>query len=72
MEEVIRDLIEYADFYKNREIADIVYNILCEITCTYNCPSDWQNLCEYFLNEYKDNKWITDNCKLYEFCNFES
>ena len=59
---IIRDK-ENNDF----DLADDVYEILSTLAVTFNAPSDWRDIGEELAEEYSNNNWIMDNCKLYEF-----
>ena len=48
-------------------LADDAYNLLLELAGTFNAPSNWRDIGEELAEEYSDNDWIMDNCRLYEF-----
>lgn len=67
MENIIKEMIEYAEKEQNYEVAEMVYKILSEFAYTINCPSNWREMGEFLLKKYEDNDWIIENCKLYDF-----
>lgn len=67
MKKIIEKMIEYAEMNHDCEVADMVNDLLLEFAYTCNCPLNWTNLGEELLKENKDNEWIVENCKLYNF-----
>lgn len=67
MENIIKEMIEYANNTHNYEVAEMVSNILSKYAETFNCPSNWRNLGEEIAEEYNGNEWIMENCKLYDY-----
>lgn len=67
MKTTIIDMINRASEAEDYELADFVYSILQNFAMTINCPSDWRNLGSEMAERYKEDSWVMDNCKLYEF-----
>ena len=67
MYNVIKKMIIRAKENNDFDLADDVYEILSTLAVTFNAPSDWRDIGEELAEEYSDNDWIMDNCRLYEF-----
>lgn len=67
MENIIREMIESANNHHDYEMADVVYKLLSRFSTTFNCPSNWRNLGEQMAQEYAENDWVMENCKLWDF-----
>lgn len=67
MYNVIKKMIIRAKENNDFDLADDVYEILSTLAVTFNAPSDWRDIGEELAEEYSNNNWIMDNCKLYEF-----
>lgn len=67
MENIIKEMIRSADIHKDYELAEIIYKLLSEFACTFNCPNNWQDLGEALAQEYAGNDWIMEYCKLWDF-----
>ena len=67
MYNVIKKMIIRAKENNDFDLADDVYEILSTLAVTFNAPSDWRAIGEELAEEYSNNNWIMDNCKLYEF-----
>lgn len=67
VEEVIRNMIESANSYQDEDMAEAVYNLLSQFAQTFNCPSNWRNLGEQMAQEYAENDWVMEKCKLWDF-----
>ena len=67
MYNVIKRMIIRAEKNNDFDLADDVYEILSALAVTFNAPSDWRDIGEELAEEYSNNNWIMDNCKLYEF-----
>ena len=66
MEQIVHDMIRYAESNQNYEAAEFVYRLLERFAVTVNCPSNWRSLGEDLTEKYKDG-WVNENCKLYDF-----
>ena len=67
MYNVIKKMIIRAKENNDFDLADDVYEILSTLAVTFNAASDWRDIGEELAEEYSNNNWIMDNCKLYEF-----
>ena len=67
MKNIIIELIEYAKRTHDYEIAERANDILSEFSETCNCPSNWRSLGKELAEKYKDNEWIMESCRLYDF-----
>lgn len=67
MENIIRDMIVYANLHHNEDMAGAVYELLSQFAQTFNCPSNWIDLGEQMAQEYAGNDWVMENCKLWNF-----
>ena len=67
MYDVIKRMIIRAEENNDFDLADDVYEILSTLAVTFNAPSDWRDIGEELAEEYSNNNWIMDNCRLYEF-----
>lgn len=67
MEEIIKEMIEYAGNTHDYKMAEIAAKLLSKFAETWNCPSNWKNLGEELAEEYNGNDWIMENCKLYDY-----
>lgn len=67
MKQTIIKMIDRA--YENRdfEFAGEIAELLSEFAYTINCPSNWRDLGEELAEMYRENDWVTENCKLYDF-----
>ena len=73
---IVKSIIETVQECKNSGeydtafgLADIVKNLIDEMAITINCPSNWRDIGEELAEEYQDDDWIMENCKLYEYEN---
>lgn len=67
MYDVIKRMIIRAEENNDFDLADDAYEILSELAGTFNAPSNWRNIGEELAEEFGNNNWVMDNCKLYEF-----
>lgn len=75
MENIIREMIEKAIYYKDiigsideaYDLIRFVRNLIDKFTDTINCPSNWKNIGEGLSEEYKDNVWVFDELKLWNY-----
>lgn len=67
MYDVIKRMIIRAEENNDFDLADDVYEILSELAGTFNAPSNWRDVGEELAEEFSNNNWVMDNCKLYEF-----
>ena len=67
MKKIIEEMIEYAEKNHDCEVANMVNELLSKFAYTSNCPSNWRNLGKELSEENKENEWIMENCKLYDF-----
>lgn len=76
MENIIREMIEKAIYYKEilnfdseaLEMLRFCGDLIKEMATTINCPSNWRNIGTELAKEYKNNSWIFDELEL---CNYE-
>lgn len=75
MEHIIEDMIQAAWRHDDREMATFAYKLMCKFATTINCPSDWRCIGDNMAKRYNSaglmDTWVTDNCKLYDFCEEE-
>lgn len=45
----------------------IAKNLIDEMAVTINCPCNWRDIGEELAEEYRDDDWVMDNCRLYEY-----
>lgn len=76
MKNIVKDIIETAQECTNNgeidtgyKLAEIAENLISKMARTINCPSNWRDIGEELAEEYQDNNWIMENCKLYEYEN---
>lgn len=67
MYDVIKRMIIRAEENNDFDLADDAYEILSELARTFNAPSNWRDVGEELAEEFSNNNWVMDNCKLYEF-----
>lgn len=80
MKDIVKEIIEIAQECEKSDedrtndvaykLAEIVENLIFEMAITINCPSDWRDIGEELAEEYQDNNWVMENCKLYEYDNY--
>lgn len=76
MKNVVKNIIETAQERKNNGeydtaffLGDIAKDLIDEMANTINCPSNWRDIGEELAEEYRNNDWVMENCKLYEYKN---
>lgn len=67
MEDIIKDMITYANDHHDYEMADFAYRIMDKMQRTFNCPSNWHDIGENMKNDFAGNDWIEENCKMWDF-----
>ena len=75
MENIIREMIEKAIYYKETiksidEAYDLIRftrDLIDKFAETINCPSTWRSIGEELVEEYKDNSWIYDELELWNY-----
>ena len=75
MENIIREMIEKALYYKEKlhnydesyELLRFVRDLIYEMVDTINCPSNWRNIGTELAEEYKDNSFVFDELGLWNY-----
>lgn len=75
MEQIIRDMIEKAVYYKDKvgcideafELIRFVRELVDKFAETINCPSNWRSIGEELAYEYKDNSWVFNELELWNY-----
>lgn len=75
MEQIIRDMIEKAVYYKDKvgcideafELIRFVRELVDKFAETINCPSNWRSIGEKLAYEYKNNSWVFDELELWNY-----
>ena len=71
MKVTIDTLIEIAETTEDLNIKENILNevrwLIYELATTYNCPSNWREIGEKLAEEYKENNYIYEALKLYEY-----
>ncbi len=75
MKETIKDMIEKAIWYYEQidrideayELIRFVRDLIIEFADTINCPSNWRDIGNELVEEYKDNSWVFDELELWNY-----
>ena len=75
MENIIREMIEKAIYYKETigsideayELIRFTRDLIEQFAETINCPSNWRSIGEEIVEEYKDNSWVYDELELWNY-----
>ena len=75
MEQIIRDMIEKAVYYKDKvgcideafELIRFVRELVDKFAETINCPSNQRSIGEKLAYEYKNNSWVFDELELWNY-----
>ena len=75
MENIIREMIEKAIYYKEiiknideaYELIRFTRDLIDKFAETINCPSNWRDIGSKIAEEYKDNSWVSDELELWNY-----
>lgn len=77
MEDIIKDMIEKAVYYKDElgfideayDLISFTRELINDFANTINCPSNWRDIGEKLANEYSEDSWVFENLELWNHVN---
>lgn len=75
MEEIIREMIKKAIYYREKlgfvdeanDLLRFARDLIDRFSMTINCPSNWRNIGTELAEEYKENSWVFDELELWNY-----
>ena len=73
MEDIIKDMIEKAVYYKDTigatdeayELIRFVRELIDRFAGAINCPSNWRKIGEELASEYPEDSWVYEELELW-------